>query len=138
MCNELETLGLKNRGAKIDERGLNEVRKTSMTSCIVEPILCDYNIDMKLYSADKIARSIVKGITGKSVNHNEPVTNTIEVWKNVTAMTLNVRSGQGTGFSEIGELHKGDNVKIDKSYSNGWTSVFFGNNGGYVSTQYLK
>lgn len=67
ICKELETLGFKNRGAKFDIRGLNEIARTHMISCIIEPFFCDSEIDMKLYNSDKIAKAIVKGVSGKEV-----------------------------------------------------------------------
>lgn len=73
ICKELEVLGFKNRGAKFDVRGLNEIIRTHMTSVIVEPLFIDNLGDIKLYSADKIARSIVKGLTGKIITESDPV-----------------------------------------------------------------
>lgn len=67
ICAEISKLGFRNRGAKIDERGLNEIRKTNMTSVIVEPLFVDNTGDIKLYNADKLARAIVKGVTGQEV-----------------------------------------------------------------------
>jgi hypothetical protein len=56
----------------------------------------------------------------------------------VNATTLNVRSGQGTTFKIIGTLKKGAVVKIGKNYSNGWSNIYFGAHGGFVSTKYIK
>ncbi len=69
ICKELSAIGFYNRGAKADVRGLNEIRKTGMPAIICEPLFCSSPIDMKLYSADRIARAIVKGITGKAVGN---------------------------------------------------------------------
>jgi len=66
-----------------------------------------------------------------------PVVSSI-VYKSVTASVLNVRSGRGTNHSVVGQLKNGEKVKIDKSFADGWTSIYFGNHGGFVSTQYLK
>ena len=51
----------------------------------------------------------------------------------VTASSLNVRSGAGTNFSQIGSLKNGATVKVE-SIANGWAKL---ENGGYVSAQYL-
>jgi uncharacterized protein YgiM (DUF1202 family) len=60
------------------------------------------------------------------------------VYKTVTASVLNVRSSRGITNNIVGKLKKGEKVKIDRSFPDGWTSIYFGNHGGFVSTQYLK
>jgi N-acetylmuramoyl-L-alanine amidase len=96
ICKELEALGFKNRGAKFDVRGLNEIIRTHMTSVIVEPLFIDNLGDIKLYSADKIARSIVKGLTGKTITDSDPVIKSVskvnyilefQRWYNATTKT---------------------------------------------------
>lgn len=56
----------------------------------------------------------------------------------VTASVLNVRDGQGTNHAIVGTLRRGAAVRIDQHFSSGWTSIYFGDHGGFVSTQYLK
>jgi len=56
----------------------------------------------------------------------------------VTATTLNVREDAGTGFKVIGQLHKGDKVTIAKAIGPNWYSIYFGNHGGYVSSEFIK
>ena len=51
----------------------------------------------------------------------------------VTASSLNVRSGAGTGYSKIGSLKNGAIVEVE-TIANGWAKLA---NGGYVSSQYL-
>ncbi|HHY81768.1 MAG TPA: SH3 domain-containing protein [Clostridiales bacterium] len=55
----------------------------------------------------------------------------------VTASSLNVRSGPGTGYSKVGSLSKGTTVTILSS-SNGWYKIQKGSLVGYVSGDYLK
>jgi uncharacterized protein YgiM (DUF1202 family) len=50
---------------------------------------------------------------------------------------LNVRGGASTEYKVIGQLKKGDKVKIDKKVGD-FYSIFFGNHGGYVSVKYIK
>ena len=93
-------------------------------------------------------KGAVRGITG-NVDMDEfndailltpkvviPVTNS-KTTGIVTASVLNVRSGAGTGYKVIGQLKKGDKVKIDKKVGN-FYSIFFGMHGGYVSVDYIK
>lgn len=51
----------------------------------------------------------------------------------VTASSLNVRSGAGTGYSKIGSLKNGAIVEVE-TIANGWAKLA---DGGYVSSQYL-
>ena len=60
------------------------------------------------------------------------------VYKTVTASVLNVRSSRAITNNIVGKLKKGEKVMIDKSFIDGWTSIYFGDHGGFVSTQYLK
>ena len=54
------------------------------------------------------------------------------------AVSLNIRSGPGTGYSKIGSLSTGE-VVIQLSSSNGWSRVLYhGTKTGYVSSQYLS
>lgn len=73
ICKEISSLGFYNRGAKADVRNLNEFRKTNMNTLIVEPFFCTSPKDIALYNADKLARAIVKGVTGKTVVINDVI-----------------------------------------------------------------
>lgn len=63
---------------------------------------------------------------GATMNKNEGV---------VVADTLNVRNKPNGNI--IGMLSNGDIIRIDKKVDN-WYSIFYGNNGGYVSADYVK
>lgn len=58
--------------------------------------------------------------------------------KTVIATTLNVRSGHGTNFGIIGEKKKGEKVKVAGPEVNGFSNIYFGNAGGWVSSEFLK
>lgn len=88
------------------------------------------NVDMNEFNdaillTPKIVPTIVKPVT-------TPKTTGI-----VTANVLNVRSGAGAEYKVIGQLKKGDKVKIDKKVDN-FYSIYFGMHGGYVSVIYIK
>ncbi|ENZ02565.1 hypothetical protein HMPREF1092_01800 [Clostridium thermobutyricum] len=55
----------------------------------------------------------------------------------VTATSLNIRSGAGTGHSIIGSLRNGASVEII-STSNGWHKIKHGNRYGYISADFVK
>jgi N-acetylmuramoyl-L-alanine amidase len=82
---ELSDLGFKNRGAKPDERGLAEIRRTNMPAVIIEPFFMDSATDVAIYNKfgdEGLANAIVKGITGQNTN------NTVQVVNNTVASTL--------------------------------------------------
>lgn len=60
----------------------------------------------------------------------------------VTAQTLNVRSGPGTGYSKMGTLRRGEVVQVDFVTSNGsaqWGCLEYRNSRkGYVSMRYMS
>lgn len=68
ICNELDDLGFKNRGVKIN-RNLKVLKSTNAPALLIEVCFVDDKDDVKLYkdNADQVARAIVKGITGKKV-----------------------------------------------------------------------
>ena len=54
---------------------------------------------------------------------------------------LNVRSSRKVrkdGKNIIGRLKEGDKVKIDRYFSNGWYSLWYGDHGGFVYAKYIK
>ena len=55
----------------------------------------------------------------------------------VTANRLNVRSGAGISFDRIGQLVKGETVKV-YLIANGWAKIVYGNGVGYVNAKYLS
>ena len=54
----------------------------------------------------------------------------------VTASALNIRSGAGTNYSDIGDLKKNTNVRLLRE-SNGWYMILSGTKCGWVSGQYI-
>lgn len=66
IVSEIAKLGFKNRGAKY-RNNLYVLKHTYAPAIIIEPFFIDNKHDCSLYNADKLARAIVKGITGKVV-----------------------------------------------------------------------
>ena len=64
--NAICALGFTNRGVKIST-SLYVLRKTISPAILIECCFCDSVTDAAIYSAEKMATAIVKGITGKSV-----------------------------------------------------------------------
>ena len=55
----------------------------------------------------------------------------------VTASILNIRSGAGTNFTDIGDLSKNTNVRLLRE-SNGWYMILHDKKLGWVSSQYIN
>ncbi len=55
----------------------------------------------------------------------------------VTASTLNLRSGAGTNYANVGDLKKNTNVRLLRE-SNGWYMILSGTKFGWVSGQYIE
>ena len=66
VCNEISALGYRNRGIKIRPE-LTVLCRTKAPAMLVECCFVDSNEDYSIYSAENIAKAIVKGITGKVV-----------------------------------------------------------------------
>jgi cell wall-associated NlpC family hydrolase len=58
------------------------------------------------------------------------------VYAQVTASTLNIRSGAGTGYSKVAQLSRGAVVTVLETLD-GWTKISTGTTTGYVSSEYL-
>lgn len=57
----------------------------------------------------------------------------------VTASSLYVRSGRGTGYSILGSVSKGQTIYVyNNSLSDGWVKIKFSGAAGYVNAQYIK
>ncbi|MGL5820167.1 MAG: SH3 domain-containing protein [Sarcina sp.] len=111
-----EGTGFKNRGIRINLK-LYELRKTSMLAIIVETYFCEATEDIAIYKEkgpDEIGKLIVEGISNKKVSpyyNDENSSN--EKCATVTASILNVRSGEGTNYPVIGQVKKGDRIKLE-------------------------
>lgn len=80
VLNELVSLGFVNRGVK-DGSKLYVVRHTDAPAMLIEVAFVDSKEDMDRVDTlgiDKIARAIVKGITGQEVQESKPIENIVE------------------------------------------------------------
>jgi len=66
ICAAIAELGFKNRGVK-ERPGLYVLKNTKAPALLVECCFVDDADDVSLYDADKMAKAIVKGITGQAV-----------------------------------------------------------------------
>lgn len=140
----LHALGFKNRGCK-DGMHLHDIKESNMTAVLVEVCFVEATEDVALYKslgADRVGKAIAEGIVGHVINEPVPQPTpqpvATKVYKTVVADGgLRVRSGPSTSYAILGKLANGTKVRIG-SANNGWTNIYFGDHGGYVSSQYLK
>ena len=64
------------------------------------------------------------------------VTNDHSKYGIVIANVLNVRKGAGTNYEVVGQVHKGDKIKLDCKVGN-WWSTYYGEHGGFMYGDYL-
>jgi len=70
IASKIAELGFINRGAKVDTRGLYELRNTKMPANIIEVCFVDSNVDAELYrkvGVSNIAKAIAEGIIGHEI-----------------------------------------------------------------------
>lgn len=158
ICKELEKLGFKNRGVKIDPK-LQFLKKTKDEALLIEYFFVDDKDDCNLYNRlgyKALAKAVVQGILNKTINDSSD-SNTSNsqgvTFKDgsytgrrakVIANELNVRYTRWIGnVSEpkvIGVLKQGQTVSLEWC-EDGWISIqgFNGEKGlGYVNSKYLQ
>ena len=57
-------------------------------------------------------------------------------WGQITG-SVNLRAGPGTGYQRLTTLPAGARIWVNGSAGNGWVSVTYNGNGGYVSGSYV-
>lgn len=128
ICKSIAALGFKNRGVKYRSE-LYVLRKTTAPALLIECCFVDDKDDTKLYDADKIAKAIVKGITGKAVT-------TFKSYViQVTADVLNVRKEASASSAKVTSIKKGEKYTI-VAEKNGWGKLKSGV--GWIKLSYTK
>ena len=70
VANGIAALGFTNRGAKVDTRGLYELRITHMPAILIEPLFVDTESDVNLYNQlgfDRLGKAIAEAVNGKAI-----------------------------------------------------------------------
>lgn len=134
----IKALGTTNRGVK--EGNFYVIRETIMPACLVELFFITNPEDCKKYDADKIARAIVKGLTGQAVNtQNAPQNNTnysTGLYK-VDTDILNIRSGAGLNFNTVGTVKKNEVYTImDIKKADGFSWGRLKSGAGFIALEY--
>ena len=151
------SLGFTNRGLK-QRTNLAVLKNTNMKAMLIECCFCDSAEDMNIYNVDSFSKAIVEGFLGENLSVGQTINVTSKPYipismssksggsvsptsgvsgtmGTVTASTLNVRNTPSGTI--IGQLSNGTKVKIDRIEGD-WISIFFGDNGGWISKNYVS
>ncbi|MNC47447.1 Bacterial SH3 domain protein [compost metagenome] len=113
-----------------------------MPAMLIETLFV--NDDADKYNAERIARMIVKGITGQLVDTVQPqpqqtTPQSSGQWGQVKTNNsdLNVRKGPGLNYAVIGTMNNGEKAKIGTKVGE-WVNIYWGDHGGWVHRDYFK
>lgn len=130
---EITALGFKNRGIKV-RNDLYVLKNTKSKAMLIECCFVDDRDDVSLYNAERMAKAIVKGITGKEEktaekpkqskdkDKNEKKEGSSTVYKVSAKNGLNVRKGPGTSYNKVRALRYGEKIQVS-DISNGWGRI---------------
>ena len=132
----ISPLGFKTRGVKY-RSDLYVLKKTTAPALLVECCFVDDKDDVKLYSAEKMATAIVKGITGQTVNNAPVINNNSSEFKvKIIVDELNYRAGAGTSYASKGVVKKNQIYTITETKGN-WGKLKSGAGWINISSSYV-
>ena len=144
IVNSLAALGFTKRGVK-KSTGLYVLRNTKSKAILIECCFCDNGEDAKIYTAEKVATAIVKGITGQTVGTSTPANNSgsstnangraCPFTVKITADVLNVRKGPGTNYAKTTQVKRNYRYTIVATQGN-WGKLKSG--AGWICLDYCK
>jgi len=103
VCTEISKLGYKNRGVKVNQ-GLYVLNSTKSPAMLIECCFVDDADDVKLYSADKMAKAIATAL-GVDTKEDEKMDKTaIKISVNGTVKTLDGFNVEGTNYVTIRDM----------------------------------
>ena len=132
----VSSCGFTNRGLKT--ANFYVLRKTVAPAILVEVCFTDSQEDANKLNTEAVARAMFRGITGTEYVPSEASKPSAPAgYGVVTASVLNVRKGAGTQYPIVGQLKKGDKVKLDVKVGQ-WWSTYYGEHGGFVHGDYIS
>ena len=135
-------------GVKIS-KGLYVLRNTKAPAMLIECCFVDDKDDAKVWNAERCARAIYKGLTGKTASSgnsvgskpsggSKPTTSTKSYKVKInTTSGVNVRSGAGKKYGIITAIPNGKTVTISKT-SGSWGYTSFNGKKGWICLDYTK
>jgi N-acetylmuramoyl-L-alanine amidase len=121
---QLVAIGYRDRGVKVDSRGLAVLQKTKMPAILIECFFVDSRVDCERYNPEKIADAIVKGLVGSTV----PSTS-----QNTPQASQTTRNTSGDGKPTVKKGSTGEAVRqlqarlTELGYNVGAVDGIFGN-----------
>ena len=135
-------------GVKIS-KGLYVLRNTKAPAMLIECCFVDDKDDAKAWNAERCARAIYKGLTGKTASSgnygaskpsggSKPTTSTKSYKGKInTPRGVNVRSGAGKKYGILTAIPNGKTVTISKT-SGDWGYTSYGGKKGWICLDYTK
>lgn len=130
-------------------KGLYVLRNTKSKAILIECCFVDDKDDAKAWNAERCARAIYKGLTGKTASSgnsgaskpsggSEPTTSTKSYKVKInTPRGVNVRSGAGKKYGILTAIPNGTTVTISKT-SGDWGYTSYGGKRGWICLSYTK
>lgn len=136
ICRKIVALGFKNRGVKV-KNNLYVLNHTKAPALLVECCFVDDKDDAKLYDAEKMAKAIASGITGKATVAPAQTTPKKKETKKMVKVTakrgLNCRKGAGASYAVICAVPYGTKLEIIQE-KGGWGKTIKG----WIKLEYTK
>ncbi|ENK1243002.1 N-acetylmuramoyl-L-alanine amidase [Clostridium botulinum] len=145
---QLNNLGFRNRGIK--DQPLALTKRTKAKTIYIEVCFIDSSGDVDIlnkYGINRIAKSIVNGVLGTSLNvSSKPVEeNASTKWINLdgkvgticTTSGVNVREKKSTSSMILGTLPEGAAVQLYRKEGE-WMHIYYPKHGGYIYSKYIK
>lgn len=135
-------------GVKIS-KGLYVLRNTKAPAMLIECCFVDDKDDAKVWNAERCARAIYKGLTGKTASSgssgtskpaggSKPTTSTKSYKVKInTPRGVNVRSGAGKKYDILTAITNGKTVTISKT-SGDWGYTSYDGKKGWICLDYTK
>lgn len=112
--------GLGAHGEPVKVANYYVLRKTNAPAILTECGFVDNKYDAQHFDADKMARAIVQGITGKAVGSSTSTKSTKMV--RVVDDTANLRKGAGKKYDVVGTVKKGEAFTVVDETTN-WYKI---------------
>lgn len=139
VASNISLIGFRNRGVKIN-KNLKVLRDTIAPAMLIEVCFVDDGDDAQLYrnKINDIAHAIVKGLTqGVAVVKPSAPTNNTRTLVKINVPSLNIRTGAGTQYNIVGEVHKNEVYTI-VGFNGSWGKLKSGAGWINCSTKYVK
>jgi 3D (Asp-Asp-Asp) domain-containing protein len=116
---------------------LNVRQSPATSSLIIGKVTNDQALDVKSRQNGWLKISYKGKIGYVSSQYTKETSTAVAGTYYVNATSLNVRSGAGTNYAQIGKLNRGQAVSVKGDLGNGWYQISFNGRTGYVNKQFI-